>query len=89
MTSSASSSPSPLAGGHSSRANDEAFGADPARPLRTPRGPLTWVELLEAQRLHCAQHYRQATTRLASLGLATPSIELEALYGLRLPASVY
>ena len=70
-------------------ANDEAFGADPARPLRTPRGPLTWVELLEAQRLHCAQHYRQATTRLSSLGLATPSIELEALYGLRLPASVY
>jgi hypothetical protein len=70
-------------------ANDEAFGADPARELRTPRGPLTWVELLEAQRLHCAQHYRQATTRLVSLGLATPPIELETLYGLRLPASVY
>ena len=70
-------------------ANDEAFRGDPARPLRTPRGPLTWVELLEAQRLHCAQHYRQATTHLASLGLPTASIELDALYGLRLPASVY
>lgn len=70
-------------------ANDEAFGADPTRRVHTPRGPLTWVELLEAQRLHCAQHYRQATTRLASLGLATPQIELEALYGLRLPVSVY
>jgi hypothetical protein len=70
-------------------ANDEAFGVDPTRPLRTPRGPLTWVELLEAQRLHCAQHYRQAATHLASLGLATPPIELETLYGLRLPASVY
>jgi hypothetical protein len=70
-------------------ANDEAFGADPERPLRTPRGPLTWVELLEAQRLHCAQHYRQATTRLTSLGVATPAIELETLFGLRLPTSVY
>jgi len=70
-------------------ANDEAFGADPARPLRTPRGPLTWIELLEAQRLHCAQHYRQAATRIASLGLPTPPIELETLYGLRLPAGVY
>ena len=70
-------------------ANDQAFEADPTRPLRTPRGPLTWVELLEAQRLHCAQHYRQATTRVASLGLATPPIELETLYGLRLPAGVY
>ena len=70
-------------------ANDEAFAADPARPVRTPRGPLTWVELLEAQRLHCAQHYRQATTWLTSRGLKIPPLDLETLYGMRLPESVY
>ncbi len=70
-------------------ANDEAFAADPARPVRTPRGPLTWVELLEAQRLHCAQHYRQATTSLTSRGLKIPLLDLETLYGMRLPESVY
>ena len=54
-------------------ANDDAFEAEPAKPVQTPRGPLTWVELLEAQRLHCAQHYRQATTWLASQGIRHPS----------------
>lgn len=70
-------------------ANEDAFDADPARPVRTPRGPLTWVELLEAQRLHCAQHYRQATTWLSAEGHTTPPVELEAMYGMRLPEAVY
>ena len=70
-------------------ANDDAFASDPARPVRTPRGPLTWVELLEAQRLHCAQHYRQATTWLTSRGQETPLLDLETLYGMRLPDAVY
>ena len=70
-------------------AHEDAFATDPARPVRTPRGPLTWVELLEAQRLHCAQHYRQATTWLASEGHPTPRLELETLYGIRLPEAVY
>ena len=69
--------------------NEDAFRADPARPLRTPRGELTWVELLEAQRLHAAQHYRQAVTQVASLGQPVPALELATLYGMRLPAAIY
>jgi hypothetical protein len=70
-------------------ANEEAFGDDPARPVRTPRGELTWVELLEAQRLHAAQHYRQAVTRVASLGHRVPALDLDSLYGMRLPEAIY
>jgi hypothetical protein len=70
-------------------AREPELRADPARPVRTPRGPLSFVELLEAQRLHCAQHYRQAATQVAALGHATPAVDFDALYGLRLPASIY
>jgi len=53
---------------------------DPAQPMRTPRGELTLVELLEAQRLHCAGHYRQATAApgvVRTLDLATlPDLDL-------------
>jgi hypothetical protein len=69
--------------------HEDEFRADPARPVETPRGPLTWVGLLEAQRLHCAQHYRQAATQVASLGHATPAVDLDGLYGLRLPESIF
>jgi hypothetical protein len=69
--------------------NEAAFRTDPARPVRTPRGELSWVELLEAQRLHAAQHYRQAVTQVASLGLSVPALDLATLYGMRLPASIY
>jgi hypothetical protein len=69
--------------------NEEAFHADPARRVRTPRGELTWVELLEAQRLHAAQHYRQAMTQVASLGHAVPALDLGTLYGMRLPQAIY
>jgi hypothetical protein len=67
----------------------EAFRAQPVRPVRTPRGELTWVELLEAQRLHAAQHYRQATTVVASLGHPVPALDLGSLYGMRLPDAIY
>jgi hypothetical protein len=70
-------------------ANEDAFASDPARLVRTPRGELTWVELLEAQRLHAAQHYRQAVTQLAALGQPVPALDLDAFYGMRLPASIY
>jgi hypothetical protein len=63
--------------------------ANPARPVRTPRGPLSFVELLEAQRLHCAQHYRQAATQVDALGYAVPTIDFDAMHGLRLPASIF
>jgi hypothetical protein len=69
--------------------NAEAFRSDPARRVRTPRGELTWVELLEAQRLHAAQHYRQAVTQVASLGHPVPALDLTSLYGMRLPVTIY
>jgi hypothetical protein len=57
--------------------------------VRTPRGELTWVGLLEAQRLHAAQHYRQATTFIASQGQPVPDLDLARLHGLELPQAVY
>jgi hypothetical protein len=69
--------------------NEDAFRDDPARAVRTPRGELTWVELLEAQRLHAAQHYRQAVTQVASLGHCVPRLDLSTLYGMRLPTAIY
>ncbi len=57
--------------------------------MRTPRGELTWVGLLEAQRLHAAQHYRQATTQVSSLGHRVPVLDLALLYGMRLPTAIY
>ena len=69
--------------------NDDAIRAEPARPVRTPRGELTWVALLEAQRLHAAQHYRQATTQVSALGYPVPALDLESFYGMRLPKAIY
>ena len=70
-------------------ANEDAFRAEPDRPVVTPRGELTWVELLEAQRLHAAQHYRQATTQVAWLGHRVPELDLASLYGMRLPEAIF
>jgi hypothetical protein len=50
--------------------------------IGAPRGELTLVELLEAQRLHAAQHYRQATTSIE------PTLDLATLHGLQLPAAI-
>jgi hypothetical protein len=36
-----------------------ARDGDPDRRVQAPRGELSWLELLEAQRLHSAGHYRQ------------------------------
>jgi hypothetical protein len=63
--------------------------AEPERVMRAPRGSLSLVELLEAQRLHAAQHLRQATTSLAARGHPVPQLDLGALYGLELPDAVY
>ena len=68
---------------------DDALKTDPGRPMRAPRGELPWVRLLEAQRLHAAQHYRQATTFVASRGLPVPKLDVSALHGLELPQFVY
>jgi len=66
----------------------EELRREPGRPMRAPRGDLTQVELLEAQRLHAAQHYRQATTSLAARGHQIPALDLASLYGLRLPTAI-
>lgn len=57
---------------------------DPAQPVRAPRGELTLVELLEAQRLHCAGHYRQAT---AAPGVLR-TLDLATLHGLELADAI-
>jgi hypothetical protein len=54
--------------------HEETLRSDPARTMSSPRGELALVELLEAQRLHCAGHYRQATAApgvVRTLDLAT------------------
>jgi hypothetical protein len=69
--------------------HDEALRGEPDRPVRAPRGDLPWVSLLEAQRLHAAGHYRQATTFVGSLGHGVPSLDLASLSDLKLSAVVY
>jgi hypothetical protein len=69
--------------------HDDVLRREPDRMLQAPRGALTLVELLEAQRLHAAQHYRQATTFLAAQGQPIPALDFDGLYGLRLPDAIY
>ena len=68
--------------------NEEAFRNEPDRPIGAPRGELPWVSLLEAQRLHCAQHYRQAVAVVSSLGHGVPELDLASLAGLQLPDAI-
>jgi hypothetical protein len=68
---------------------DDELASEPDRRVETPRGELTWVELLEAQRLHAAQHLRQATTFVASRGCAVPELDLKSLHGLQLPEAIF
>lgn len=69
--------------------HDAGLRGEPERTIRAPRGDIALVSLLEAQRLHAAQHYRQATTFVASRGFMVPDLDLASLYGLELPAFVY
>ena len=69
--------------------NEVAFRNEPDRRVRTPRGELAWVSLLEAQRLHSAQHYRQAVAVVDSLGHPVPELDLASLAGLQLPEAIY
>jgi hypothetical protein len=46
---------------------------DSTEPIRAPRGELTLVELLEAQRLHAAGHYRQAAAAIPD----APALDLD------------
>jgi hypothetical protein len=67
---------------------DELRGA-PDRPIVTPAGTLPYAGVLDAQRLHAAQHLRQVTTHLAAAGLPVIDFRPERLPGLRLPARIY
>jgi hypothetical protein len=69
--------------------HEATLRGEPGRVISAPRGSLSLVELLEAQRLHAAQHLRQATTSLAARGHVVPGLDLGTLYGLRLPKALY
>jgi len=68
---------------------DETLRQDADRVMRAPRGGLSLARLLEAQRLHAAQHYRQATTFLIACNVPVRSIDLAELHGLQLPQFIY
>jgi hypothetical protein len=57
---------------------------NPTAPVLAVRGELALVELLEAQRLHCAGHYRQAT---AAPGVVR-TLDLATLHGLVLADAI-
>jgi hypothetical protein len=69
-------------------ANVNLIQLEPERLVNAPRGELALVELLEAQRLHAAQHYRQAIASLEAQGIEPEPIDLSALDGLRLPSTL-
>jgi hypothetical protein len=65
--------------------HEQALRTEPAAPMRTVRGDLTLVELLEAQRLHCAGHYRQAT----AAPKVVRSLDLASMPGLQLADALF
>jgi hypothetical protein len=58
------------------------------RDVETPSGALPYVGLLDAQRLHAAQHFRQVTTFFRATGRDVPRF-VPADLGLRLPQRIY
>jgi hypothetical protein len=68
--------------------HEDALLDDPEQPVRAPRGTLKVVELLEAQRLHAAGHYRQAAASLVAAGAPVPELDLASLPGLVLPETL-
>ena len=71
-------------------AESEANSAPPPtdRSWR-PAGTLPYAGVLDAQRLHAAQHLRQVTTHLAAAGPPVVDFRPERLGGMRLPARIY
>jgi hypothetical protein len=58
--------------------------------VASPRGALSWIDLLDHQRWHAAFHYRQFVTFLDQEGVARPpALPLSLLDGLELPAEVF
>jgi hypothetical protein len=71
-------------GFHASVLDHDTLLGNPAAPILAVRGELTLVELLEAQRLHCAGHYRQAT---AAPGVVR-TLDVTTLHGLVLADAI-
>jgi hypothetical protein len=69
--------------------HEEALRAQADREVDTPTGRLPYAGLLDAQRLHAAQHLRQVTTFFRETGRAVPRFDPESLSGLRLPSRIY
>jgi hypothetical protein len=63
--------------------------ASAGREVQTPAGALPYVGLLDAQRLHAAQHFRQMTTFFRATARPVPPFDPTALGGLRLPQRIY
>jgi hypothetical protein len=62
----------------------------PGLVVASPRGALTWHELLDHQRWHAAFHYRQLVAVLDADGRPRPAaLPLELLVGLELPDDVF
>lgn len=68
---------------------EEALRERPERDVRTSAGQLPYAALVDAQRLHAAQHFRQVTTFFEATGKKVPAFRPESLKGLRLPARIY
>jgi hypothetical protein len=69
---------------------EDALGRSPDREIQMWRGqPLPYVRLLEVERMHAAQHYRQVTTHLRSSGRRVPAFDPLDLKGLELPKAIY
>jgi hypothetical protein len=74
-------------GWHAFATRDHGEG-DPQ--IDTPRGSITWANLLAQQRWHAAYHYRQLTAFLAARGRPPQHpLRLDALRGLDLPDEVF
>jgi hypothetical protein len=66
-----------------------ALNAGPDREVEMARGaPIPYSRLLEMQRIHAAQHYRQVITHLSSTGRPIPAFRPEQL-NITLPDRVY
>ena len=59
------------------------------RHVDSPRGEISFSNLLEQQRWHAAFHYRQITTFLASRGQDARPLDLAGFAGLDLPEDVF
>jgi hypothetical protein len=66
--------------------HEESLQTEAERELETPAGPAAFALVLEGQRLHAAQHYRQVTTHFRARGLQVPAFDLS---GLDLPERIY